>query len=526
MKRFKTQKAYLAFMTILTVFMVLPGCGGEAGGGRWAKPISTNPVDAAAPPTVTAVAPVSGAPAVSVSTKIITASFSKAMVPGTLTTTSFTLFCNGTQITGGGPVTYASSGNLATLPLPASTNLAPLAACTATITTGATDLAGNALANDYVWNFTTGAADTTLPKVLRTVPATTIPGPTVAVSNTAIKATFNENMAPASITAPGAMTVTGPGIVPVDGALIPVTYNVGTRTATFIPLNPLTDGVTYTVTIKGIGAGAATDVAINALAGNPALPLVANDYVWSFTTAAAAGVHLGPAKVVLGATEPYGVLSNIGITLGGGPASTTGFRVDGDVGISMASGAGGACVGCDSTTVTGIIANGTVPAAAAMTALEAAYNDAMGRTTGVCTLVDSGILTTNPSIACGGNSDGIFVPGLYWTGSSMAIPAGGTITLDAQNDPTAVFIFQADSTINSIGGNTHIILKNQAQAKNVYWVTKTSSTIGGTNSDFAGTILALVGVTVNTGTVMEGRALARGAEVTVQDGALIVVPDP
>lgn len=515
-------------MSILTVFMVLPGCGGEAGGGRWDKPGVA--IDPAAPPTVAAVVPLRDAPAVSVNTKIITAAFSKAMAPATLTTTSFTLSCNGAQITGGGAVTYTSAGNLATLPLPASTNLPSGVLCTATITTGATDLAGNALVNDYVWHFTTDVPDTTRPRVLRTVPATTTPGPTVAVSNTAIKATFNENMAPASITASGAMTVTAaPGATTVDGALInPVTYNVATRTATFVPRNPLTDGVTYTVTIKGIGASPATDVATNALAGNPASPLVANDYVWSFTTAAAAD-HLGPAAVTLGATEPYGVLSSIGITLGGGPASTTGFRVDGDVGISMLSGAGGACIGCDSTTVTGVIENGTVPAADAMLALEAAYNDAIGRTMGVCTLVNSGSLTTNPNTStvdpnCYGNNDGIFKPGLYWTGSSMAIPAGGTITLDALNDPTAVFIFQADSTINSIGGNTHVILKNQAQAKNVFWVTKTSSTIGGTNSDFAGTIIALIGVTVNTGTQMDGRALARGAAVTVQDGALITVP--
>ncbi len=106
----------------------------------------------------------------------------------------------------------------------------------------------------------------------------------------------------------------------------------------------------------------------------------------------------------------------------------------------------------------------------------------------------------------------------------MAIPAGGTITLDAKNDPDAVFIFQSASTIDTIGGDTHVILANGAQAKNVFWVAGSSATIGGVNSDFAGTILAAMAITVNTGTEMDGRALARGAEVTVQDGALVIVP--
>ena len=167
-----------------------------------------------------------------------------------------------------------------------------------------------------------------------------------------------------------------------------------------------------------------------------------------------------------------------------------------------------------------------MPASDALVALAAAYNDAIGRATSVCTLIDSGILTTNPSLPCGGAANGTFTPGLYWSGTSIAIPAGGTITLDAQNDPTAVFIFQSESTINSIGGNTHVILANLAQAKNVFWVAKSSATIGGTTSDFKGTVFALVAVTVNTGTAMAGRALARGAEVTVQDGALITVPAP
>ena len=303
MKKFGVHNAVLIWMLILGAF-ILPGCGGDLGNGHWDQPGTTTPNPDA--PTVTAVVPAVNATAVPINTKIVTAAFSKAMNPATLTIASFTLACNGTPITGGGSVTYLAAGNLATLPLPAATDLPGNAVCTATITTAATAQDGNALANDYVWTFTTGTtADTTRPRVLRTIPATTTPGPTVALSSTAIQAIFTENMAPATLTAPGTMTVTGPGLTPVNGALIPVTYTVSSRTATFIPLNPLTDGVTYTVTIKGTGLTPATDVAANALAGVQALPLVANDYVWSFRTTAAA--PLVPLAINLGSAASFGI---------------------------------------------------------------------------------------------------------------------------------------------------------------------------------------------------------------------------
>lgn len=281
MKRFR-MKAYLLFTLILAAY-ILPGCGGDAGNGHWDQPGNGINLNA---PTVTVVVPALNAPAVPINTKTVTATFSKAMDPASLTIASFTLACNGTPITGGGAVTLAA-GNVATLPLPAATDLPGNVLCTATITTAATALDGNTLASNYVWTFRTALlADMIRPTVMNTIPATTTPGPTPAISNTPIQAIFTEDMAPASIIASGTMTVTGPGITPVTGVLVPVTYNVGTRTATFIPLNPLTEGVTYTVTIKGTGLTPATDVATNALAGNPTLPLVANDYVWSFTPTA------------------------------------------------------------------------------------------------------------------------------------------------------------------------------------------------------------------------------------------------
>ena len=313
MKGFETKKAYLLITLMLTVFVVLSGCsgGGEFGGGHWIAP--------GAAPTVTAVAPLPNTPDVPVNTKIITAAFSQAMAPSSLNTASFTLTCNGTQITGGGAVNYLADGNMATLPLPAA-DLPSGAACTARITTGARDVTGVALANDFVWNFITSSVqDTARPVVISTVPATTIPGPTFgAPTNTAITAEFNEDMSPATIIAAGAFTVTGPGATPVTAAVPGVTYDIASRTATFHPAAVLTPGVTYTVTIKGIGANPARDLAGNALAGITTLPLTANDYVWSFTTGAAADTTRPlvtatiPATTIPGPT--LGAATNTAIT--------------------------------------------------------------------------------------------------------------------------------------------------------------------------------------------------------------------
>ena len=141
-------------------------------------------------------------------------------------------------------------------------------------------------------------ADAIRPRVTVTVPATTIPGPTPgAVPNAAITAIFTEDMAPATITAAGTFTVTGPGATPVAGA---VTYAAASRTAIFTPAAPLAVGTTFTATITT----AATDLAGNQLAGNQAALPAASNYIWTFATAAAV---VPPGPVTVGSTNPLNV---------------------------------------------------------------------------------------------------------------------------------------------------------------------------------------------------------------------------
>lgn len=525
MKSLKMMKTCLGLSLLLGSF-ILSGCGGEAGGGSWDAP-GTLPTGAAVP-TVTAVVPVVNATAVPINTKIITAAFSRGMNPATLTTTTFTLTCDGTQIAGGGAVTYLDAGNVATLPLPAATNLPSNALCTARMTTGATGLNGNTLASDYVWTFTTGAAsDTTRPLVLSTVPATTNPGPTLVVSNTKIQAIFNENMSPASITAAGAMTVKEEvSGNPVPGAAIPVTYTISNKTATFIPLNPLVDNVTYTVTIKGIGPGAATDMANNALAGNPALPLDANDYVWSFTPTVS--VVPQPLAINLGAAETFGIASRAGLT------STGVTVVNGDVALApqatcadATGGPGGASQTClvqpVYATTTGMTVNGTIywagdtidnglTANTVTTDLNNAWIEGMAK------------VNTQLPIAADELGGKTFIPGVY-ENANLKLSAGMVATLDAQNDANAIFIFKV-----TLGGDlvdsgtlllpTRIDLINSAQAKNVWFVIGRDATIG-SGTTWNGNILANRTVTVLDGSTVTGRVLggAGGAGAISLTGA-------
>lgn len=491
----------LKYSSTLSVWLIavlsavlFTGCGG----GTWDGTPNDNGVDTETPvvPLVADTNPDVDAINVAI-TSAVNTTFNVAMDEATINGTTFTLTGpDAAEVTG--DVTYSAGNRTATF-VPTD-DLEFATVYTATITTGAESSEGVALAADHSWSFTTLDAEEAV--FIAVSESNPIDEGTGVCTNRTVKVTFDEPLDSVTIESPSTnfTLIETLNTFAVEGE---VTLDELGTTATFTPTEALFADVEYTARVT-------TDV--TDLNGNT----LENDVVWSFTTSES----FCQEAITLGATQTYGVLSNTGVTLGGGPDSTTGLRVDGDVGIFPA----GACIGCDSTTVSGLIEIGTTVASDAMDALEAAYNEAINRSTNRCTLIDSGALTTNPSVACGGGADGVFAPGLYWSSTSIAIPAGGTITLDAANDADAVFIFQSESTIDTIGGNTHIILANGAQAKNVFWLAASSATIGGVNSDFAGTVLALIGITVNTGTDMAGRALARGAAVTVQDDALITVP--
>jgi hypothetical protein len=418
-------------------------------------------------PIVSSSDPVNAATGVALN-KNVAATFSEAMDPSTINTTTFTLTQGATPVAG--TVTYAAVGTTATFN-PAN-DLAPSTTFTVAITTGAKDLAGNPLINNFAWSFTTGAAaDTNRPIVIALVPANVA---TNVATNQAINATFSEAMDPATIST-ATFLVKGPGTTPVTGT---VAYNVSSKIATFTPAGNLAANTVYSVTLTT----GAKDLAGNSLASN---------FAWSFTTAATAA---GQATVVLGSATTFAVLAGSAVTSIG---ATT---VNGDLGVSP----GTAVTGFPPGLVNGTIHAGDSASAQAQLDLTTAYNDAAGRTVGAVTVAGN----------LGGQT---LAPGLYKSTSSLEI-SSGDLTLDAQGDANAVFIFQMASTLTTTSGR-QVILSGGAKAANIFWQVGSSATLG-TTSVFKGTILADQSITLTTGATLDGRALARIAAVTMDSNTI------
>ena len=315
--------------------------------------------------------------------------------------------------------------------------------------------------------------DATAPTVTATNPIHGATG--VAV----ITASFSEAINPATITTT-TFAVSGPGATPVTGTVF---YDAATNRARFIPTSALATGTMYTATVTtGV-----KDVAGNALAAN---------HAWNFTTAAAGGSQASPA---LGGAAAFAVLAGSTVTSTGATALT------GDLGVSP----GTAVTGFPPGTLTGTTHAGNPTSALGMTDLTTAYNDAAGRTLAPVTVA--------------GNLGGLTLPpGLYKSTSSLEI-SSSDLTLDAQGDADAVFIFQMASTLTVTSGRA-VILSGGARASNVFWQVGSSATLG-TTSVFKGTIMANQSITVATGATLNGRALARIGAVTLA-GNSVVIPTP
>ncbi len=132
--------------------------------------------------------------------------------------------------------------------------------------------------------------------------------------------------------------------------------------------------------------------------------------------------------------------------------------------------------------------------------LTIAYDNAAGRTVE--------FTQTNPDLV--GQT---LIPGVYAATAKAPLSLSGQLVLDGQNNSSAVFIFQTDSTLIT-GSGSSILLINGASECNVFWQVGSSATLG-SGSVFVGNILALTSVTVNSGVTVRGRALARNGAVTL-----------
>jgi hypothetical protein len=431
-------------------------------------------------PTVTSTGPANESTGVLLN-KVVSATFSVPMNASSLSSSTFTLTKGAASITG--VVSYdAAKGTAYLVP---NADLEPNTVYTGTITTGAMNVPGTSIAVDYVWSFTTGT--TAAPRVTSTNPlhlATNVP------FNQVISATFDQTMNASTITSLS-FTVKA-GAVVVDGA---VGYS-GT-TATFTPTDDLLSGTTYTATI--------TSAAKN-LAGVP----LNNDKTWSFNTVPS----LGPAFVNLKSVERFGIIAGVGVS------NNAGFSEIRNLDVGISPGVRSSITGFPPA----IIVNGAMYASddiappgvpAMLTQAKQDLTDAY--------LFAEGATFPAPVIVAGDQGGKTLAPGIYKSTSTLLIQSGD-LTLDAQGDPNAVWIFQIASDFTTVGGaGGNVILSGGAQAKNVFWQTGSSATIGDFTA-FKGNVLALTSITMNSGAVAVGRMLARNGSVVMTDTNIIEKP--
>ncbi len=112
------------------------------------------------------------------------------------------------------------------------------------------------------------------------------------------------------------------------------------------------------------------------------------------------------------------------------------------------------------------------------------------------------------------------VPGVYCYSSTLQ--NSGMLTLDAQNNANAVWIFKIGSTFTTLTGAS-VTFINGGQNSNVFWQVGSSATLG-VNTSVIGNLIALTSITLNTSAVVSGSALALTGAVSLDTNTVSLPP--
>jgi hypothetical protein len=203
-----------------------------------------------------------------------------------------------------------------------------------------------------------------------------------------------------------------------------------------------------------------------------------------------AGNALGATHVPLGNAASFGALSSTAMTNAGGLTV-----VNGDIGSSTSIDAGVTHPGF------GAYGAGSSKLADGQASLLIAYGAAAAAT------------PDHPTITGSNLAGQTLLPGVYNSTSSILISGPTALTLDGNGDPGSVFIFQAGTSL-TVDPTSSVTLTNGAQACNVFWQVGSSAFLKNSGFTFTGTILALTQITLTDGITVNGRVLARNADVT------------
>jgi hypothetical protein len=410
--------------------------------------------------------------------KVIVANFNMPMDQTTLNSNSFTIKQGTTVIAGS--VSYEGTATY----FKPNVSLQANTVYTATITTEVKNIQGTALNSNYIWTFTTGA--TTAPTIVSTDPLDNAKATPI---NKSISATFNIAIDPKSVNDKTFTVKNGTTLLTGN-----VTYS-GT-TATFDPSTDLLPGTTYTATISG--------------AKNLAGIAIANDYVWNFSTSSS----LVGNTVNLGSSERFGILAGVGVS------NNAGFSEIRNMDVGIYPGVRSSVTGFPPA----IIVEGAIYASddIAPPGIGAMLIKAKQDLTNAY-LFAEGASTPAPATVSGDQGGKTLAPGIYKSTSTLLIQSGD-LTLDAQGDANAVWIFQVASDFTTVGGaGGNVILSGGAQAKNIFWQVGRSATIGN-YTIFKGNILALTSITMNSHATVQGRMLARNGAIVMTHTNIISKP--
>lgn len=418
--------------------------------------------------------------------------FTAGTVAGTFANTiraCSTAACGSGSIAGFSTVTV-NSGSLASItvtPNPVSVGTDASQQFTAT----GRDANGNIVGILPTWSVDAGDAGGTIlnPSGVYTAPAA------VGVGFDTVRATVGSISGPArvNVTASGALvsiSVTPNPANVVVGGSVQMTATGFDASGLVVP----TPGLVWSVVPPGGGTISATGL------------FTAGNVVGSFTNSikatsgtvsglASANVTAGPQPgPSLGTAETHGLLAG----------STFTCVTNGTINADAAVWPGTANTGFPPCVITGVTRLGTADAQTAQGDLTTAYLALAALPCGTTITSDLGGTT--------------LAPGVYCSGSSVGVT--GTVTLDGNGDPNALFVIRAPSTLTTAG---NVLLQNGAQAKNVYWWVGSSATIG-LGSQWKGNIIAFTSITLNDNAVLIGRALARNGAVSLGTNNTITLP--
>ena len=454
------------------------------------------------PPFVIANVPLKNAINVALNNNI-SVTFSESMKSSSINTSSFIVTQAGLSVSGS--IIYANDVATFTPSMP----LKSATIYTVTITNKVEDSSGNSMLVDYFWTFTTDTA----PTVTSTSP---IDNATSVALNKTITATFSTPMNVTTLTSNS--YVVRQGNTSITGSL-----SYANNTVSFVPNVPLLGNKVYTCTI--------TTAVKNTFGTN-----MKNDYTWEFTTivpvvvppppVATTGLFFGVFGGNAGITN-QGLFTVVNGNLGTTAASSliTGFTDGTSSDVYTVTPLNNGLVTSEiyaAAPAPGSASKATI-ALAGLNAARAAY------------------LSISPASMPGGIDPGAgelggltLPPGIYKSNGGTFNITNGNLTLDAQGNPNAIFVFQCASAL-TVGdaAPSSVVLINGALAKNIYWYVGSAAVInyagGGVMN---GNILANSGVTLSSPanstnssvTTLNGRAISLVASVTMVN-TVINVPN-